>query len=200
MPVSPNGMAALNGGEEQAPQQQPQAQGGQPKGNPLETVMTQWVSGTYGLAALSPQGIRDQLTSANDHFSAMVEGALSSQRGPALEARRAWEEAATGALHANRQRLLEYGMIWQDQEMPIEQKMAQVRETAMRWGDNNVANLAASPEHFTTFGKMYDLQQKQHEQAEQSTKSLDEMIKTVEAKLPKQQGAQGLPPIDKFLQ
>lgn len=199
MPVSPNGMAALNGGQEEQPQQ-PQANGGQQKGNPLEAAMTQWVSGAYAMAALSPQEIRAQLTSANEQFSAMVQGAVSSQRGPALEARRAWEQAATGALHANRQRLLEYGMIWQDSEMPIEQKMSAVREAAMHWNDTNVANLAASPEHFTTFGKFYDLQQKQHEAAEKSTAALDEQIKAVEAKLPQQKGVQGLPPINKFLQ
>ncbi|MDE2098058.1 MAG: hypothetical protein KGL39_12465 [Patescibacteria group bacterium] len=176
--MSDNLQGVLNGKPEQ-----PQGQQGQ-SSNQFEDMLTGWVRGSYMVSALAPEDVRGALTTAQNSFGAMVDGAFSGQRGPALEARKQWEQSATQGLQANRQRLIDYGLIWGNEEMPLDQKMAAIREAAMRRGDTSVAAIAASPEQFATFGKFYDQMSQYQQQAEQATQVLDQLIKKVEAKLP----------------
>lgn len=182
MPMSPETMGVLNG----EPQQES-------KGDPT-FILTDWVKKNNLMGGLVPDDIREQLTEANTAFSQMLKGATAGKRYEALAARRQWEGAATGALQANGERLAQYDQIWNDPQTNMQEKMQAIRGAAMQRGDTAVAQLVASPEQFTTFGKYFDMMAKQQQDAEQATAMLDQKIKEIEKKLPapKEGGAPGI--------
>lgn len=191
MPISPNAQAAMNGGEEEKQQAK------------MQDLLTQWIRASYGIAALSPQSIRSELTQAQQGFSGMINSTLQQQREPALKARRQWEQSSMAALQANKQRLGAYGEIWGNQGMNIEDKMAALRETAMKLEDQPVAQMTASPQHFSTFGKYLDMLAQSQQTAEQVTQQLDTQIKSIESRLPPAwgmpKGGGQVPPITPYL-
>lgn len=198
--ISDETQNVLNGKPEQP--QQPQ-QGGQ-QSHPLEEAMTQWVRGSYMVSALGPKDVRGAMTAAQESFASMVQNTMGKKRSEALQARKSWEQNSMSGLQANRQRLIDYGLIWANDEMSLDDKMSALRESAGRKGDIQVQQLTASPDQFTTFGQFYDLLSNQQQQAEQSTKLLDDMIKEIEKSLPPapedaQTSAGGAPPIDEFV-
>lgn len=193
--ISKNLQGVLNG---QPEQQQPPAQ----KGIQLDNELTQWVRGSYMISALGPQNVRESMTAAQDAFADMIEGAANNKRPEALAARKIWEQTANAGLQANRQRLIDYGLIWANDQLPLEEKMAALREAALKRGDLQVANIAASPDQFTTFGQVYDQMSKQQQQVEAQTAKLDGIIKMIEGKLPpapNQPAEGGTPSIDEFV-
>jgi ABC-type enterochelin transport system substrate-binding protein len=69
----------------------------------------------------------------------------------------------------------------------------------MEWGDETISKLAMDTQQFTTFGQIYDQMTKQQADAEKATAALDGQIKQIEAKMPKQGGQGGLPPISPYM-
>lgn len=195
MPISPEAEGALNGAGGEQPQQQSKA-----PANPMgiESALTDWLRGAYMIAALAPEGIREGITQAQQSFAGMVSNATAKKRYEALAARRSWEKFSQGFLSENRERLNEYGQIWQNDKIGMDEKMMALREAAMKRNDTNVSSLTASPEHFTTFGQFFDQQSGQQKQAEQATSFLDGQIKQIEAKLKPMDGG-SVPPIEPYM-
>lgn len=170
----PNVQAVLNG--------QPEQQ----QSNPIEDALLGWLKSMYGVSMLAPQDVRDVSTEANKSYSGMIRDTLAKNYSGALKHRRAWEQHASMLTEINRQRVADYGDALLN-ELPMEEKMSQVVETAMRWGDTSIAQMAEDGSHYTTVSQFYDYLTKQQQQLEQSTKTLDAEIKKMEAKIPQQQ-------------
>jgi hypothetical protein len=181
--------AALTGREEPVPaQHQARLRGAQI----VSEALINWLRGAYGVGALAPDAVREQLTPAQAAYAEMIRATLANDQSGAMQHRNAWITHAAAAIDLNRQRLDEYQAAFAS-NAPLHEKMGAVADVAMNWKDHAIAQLASDPNHFTTFGKLYDQFAEQQAQLETATAHLDEIIRRIEQQLG---GAAALPPLD----
>jgi len=153
----------------------------------LVNALTSWLRGAYGVGALSPPAVRERLTAAQNAYADMIEAANSNDRNAAFARYNDWAANSAAAIDMNRRRLEEYSNAFSS-DVDLEIKMNNVAEIAASWQDQAIAQLAANPEHFTTFGRLFDQMMAQHNTLETSTGMLGQMIDQLKSALAKTNG------------
>lgn len=188
-------IAALNGqalpDDGRAADQNPAADPQQRHLSAFYNLLTGWLRASHAVAALSPQAIRDHIGKAQNGFAGMIDGALERNPPRALAGKQQFATESTNAIVMNDARLSEYARVFAG-EGDIMDKMGRIADVAAKWQDFQIAEMAREPQHFSTFGRLYDALSAQQKAFKQTTGLLDAVIRRIESQIDLGGGGDGV--------